>query len=384
MERWRLFFENSGEDLWSVIDWALTIAAVNYPKELRMRRDGFAEKLFAPSNYPLVATNCGGGAPLLLAGGSDRKDSLDRDHDDDQGEEEENADARNLAPADDDEEEAVRREVLSIGQTLERDQNEPAEKLLKPIERLEQLQISVQALKVTGIGMIVNKLRKHHKSSRVKAGCKKLVKLWKDVVDEWAKTADAADADELALPNEAVNEVEVIEERLPHRVDLLSSSVSSVTQPPPLQMLDNGGEDSMFGCSPSDDREDHHKSHRISYPPSEHSKMLNGPSFQPSGKWMDDDRTRTGRAPVAAPSSASARKPPTTKPSRPSFQESGSLTEKQKLETTKRLIHDQYQQAANVKRQRTVQVMDMQDVPQDRPGNHLKAGSGNTRRPVQR
>ncbi|CAI5470642.1 unnamed protein product [Closterium sp. Yama58-4] len=44
--RWRKYFAHSGADIWTVIDRALRVAASDFPAQLRLRRDGIAEKLF--------------------------------------------------------------------------------------------------------------------------------------------------------------------------------------------------------------------------------------------------------------------------------------------------------------------------------------------------
>lgn len=45
--RWRKFFDGAGTDIWTVIDYALDVAAEDFPHDLRLRRDGFVEKMFA-------------------------------------------------------------------------------------------------------------------------------------------------------------------------------------------------------------------------------------------------------------------------------------------------------------------------------------------------
>lgn len=60
--RWRKFFDEAGADIWTVIECAMDIAATDYPHELRMRRDGFVEKLFA---HPSLLSKSNGCLPVV-------------------------------------------------------------------------------------------------------------------------------------------------------------------------------------------------------------------------------------------------------------------------------------------------------------------------------
>lgn len=59
---WRKFFDGAGADIWTVIEFALDIAATDYPHELRMRRDAFVEKLFA---HPSLLSKSNGCVPVV-------------------------------------------------------------------------------------------------------------------------------------------------------------------------------------------------------------------------------------------------------------------------------------------------------------------------------
>lgn len=60
--RWRKFFDGADADIWTVIDYALELAASDFPQELRMRRDGFVEKLFA---HPSLLLQVNGFSPAV-------------------------------------------------------------------------------------------------------------------------------------------------------------------------------------------------------------------------------------------------------------------------------------------------------------------------------
>ncbi|KAJ7552157.1 hypothetical protein O6H91_06G044400 [Diphasiastrum complanatum] len=225
MERWRSFFGSSGEDLWTVIDRALTIAATDYPQELRVRRDGFAEKLFTPylhshtstfgegqslagpnvRDTKFLATNFHpltssiGEAPAFT--GSDGRTGSPPLSEREQGREHErtniardsynyefNVPAIGSLPNNEElianmEESRQIQDILTIKeQILNPDQTEAA--CLAALQTLEDMRISVPILKATVIGKPVNALRKQS-SRQVRTAVKRLISLWKDVVDEW-------------------------------------------------------------------------------------------------------------------------------------------------------------------------------------------------------
>ncbi|KAK1263428.1 putative mediator of RNA polymerase II transcription subunit 26c [Acorus gramineus] len=125
---------DGGLDLWDLIDAAVSVAAADHPIELRSRRDGIVERLYAP--------------PL---------------HDEDQ--------------------EQIR--ILYIKERIE-DPDQSEEYLCDHLQSLADMDITFKALKETDIGRHVNRLRKHP-SSEVRRLVKQLVRKWKEKVDEWVK-----------------------------------------------------------------------------------------------------------------------------------------------------------------------------------------------------
>lgn len=49
VENWRKFFKSSGIDIITLIEYAIKIAAADFPKELDSNRDRIAQTLYAPS-----------------------------------------------------------------------------------------------------------------------------------------------------------------------------------------------------------------------------------------------------------------------------------------------------------------------------------------------
>lgn len=47
LDYWRNYFRNANSDIFSIIDYAILVAASDCPKEFRLRRDRIAEQLFS-------------------------------------------------------------------------------------------------------------------------------------------------------------------------------------------------------------------------------------------------------------------------------------------------------------------------------------------------
>jgi hypothetical protein len=249
-------------ELFEIIEAALAIAASLHPHELRRRRDAFAEQLFAPQRTlldrpPLKPANrlmpeiAGEGGGVRREEEEQQKfENRNLDHDrrtreEEEEEEEEEAveEVEDEQEEEDDEAEVVveeqivreqeleeeeeiegigeeeydeaealtdqmeeeSRQILEINRIKKRitdmaldDDEEEEEQLLGLLRTLQDMQISVEALKETEIGKEVNGLRKHS-SKRICSLAKLLVKGWKDMVNDWVKSAgDVAAAAALA------------------------------------------------------------------------------------------------------------------------------------------------------------------------------------------
>eukprot|EP00252_Welwitschia_mirabilis_P000815 TRINITY_DN107_c0_g1_i4.p1 TRINITY_DN107_c0_g1~~TRINITY_DN107_c0_g1_i4.p1 ORF type:complete len:245 (+),score=58.46 TRINITY_DN107_c0_g1_i4:351-1085(+) len=202
LEDLRRFVEDSGVDIWTLINAALTVALTDYPKEFKERRDQIAAKLY--SSAPSRCQNCDAdvGRSGALSNPKDRIDSdesperedshdgrmqssspgpgFEEDEEDQSFGQEEESDKNNDA--------LVVKDLLRIKECLE-DHDQPEEVLLGFLQRLFNMQISVEALKETDIGRQVNALRKHP-SNEISRLVKQIIRDWKDLVDEWVNTAD--------------------------------------------------------------------------------------------------------------------------------------------------------------------------------------------------
>ncbi|EFJ28186.1 hypothetical protein SELMODRAFT_441268 [Selaginella moellendorffii] len=253
MDKWKSFFQSSGSDIWTVIDRAITIAAVEQPAELRARRDKFTEKMFCPTAHLTGLCECddgegeeeenGGGAmsrsdggdgeedededeeddvvenKLVVSGGGalredeedleeeeevevvDEEEDQEEEHDDqDDNADQEQSRNRRKSKADcsymdvealTDEMEEESRRIKEINRIKNQISHFADEEdyLCEALERLESMHISFEALKATEIGRPVNNLRKHP-SLRVRSIVKRLVSGWKTLAEEWTKSAE--------------------------------------------------------------------------------------------------------------------------------------------------------------------------------------------------
>lgn len=153
LNEFRSFISESGVDVWTWIDMAISVASVDHQIELRNRRDGIIQKLFPP--------------PFSRCQDCFKKEINDLQiHEDDDHDEEQ-------------------RKVLEIKNLLD-DHTQNEKSLICLLQRLVDMNITFKTLKETEIGRHVTKLRKHS-SNEVRRLVKVLVRKWKDTVDEWVR-----------------------------------------------------------------------------------------------------------------------------------------------------------------------------------------------------
>lgn len=446
--RWRKFLNGAGADIWTVIDNVLDIAATDYPHELRIRRDGFVEKLFA---HPALLSKSNGCLPVVachdVEEAHDDKgvDPPDYDYDhvrtelsDDEDrlvnstEEYDEAEALNDAM----EEEARQTlEVLRVKDILAySSQDESA--ILTALRTLEDMHISVEALKQTEIGKEVNALRKHP-SKRVRSLAKDLVRSWKDLVDEWVKSAgdvaaaaaaDSAGVDngEEGLPSPPLDPGALLAStransiEMSHFFDDFLDDLSAGSGPSPPSS--NGACDDIVaplskrqqqsrGPTASPESQAPKNKGRINTSNSHHEiRNGDGRSIQSNGRKAFDtpngiDRSAHGisrgnsgpgrpvdrSGPPKAVGNGTVRKfetkPPVPKDNKPkpvqknSQEPEENVSVSARLEVAKRRMHERYEQENNAKRQRVVQVMELTELPKGGP-QRAKVGQGHGHGPA--
>ncbi|KAG8378099.1 hypothetical protein BUALT_Bualt08G0103000 [Buddleja alternifolia] len=171
LNEFRSFILDSGIDIWTWIDMAISVASADHENELKNRRDGIIERLYSPSFSR--CQNC----DLQFSRGADcnyteelqtgKKVAVNEDDDDDDDEDDEHRKIHEI-------------KILLV------DQNQSEKCLIDLLERLVDMDTTFKALKETDIGRHVNKLRKHS-SNEVRKLVKILIRKWKDTVDEWVR-----------------------------------------------------------------------------------------------------------------------------------------------------------------------------------------------------
>ncbi|MCL7028642.1 hypothetical protein MKW94_018901 [Papaver nudicaule] len=351
LDEFRMILRKSGADVWSFIDTAISVASLDYRDELKERRDGIVEKLYLPSN--LSCRNCDNNndsnvlhSPRISNGGiQNRIIEKDFGHE----EEEEGINKRVDSPytpqsidVDAFEERIFDEEqtrILDIKEHLE-EPNQSEENLVHLLESLADMDITFKALKETDIGRHVNRLRKNP-SNEVRRLVKQLVRKWKELVDEWVKSntpgggggggGASALIDEDSPPQNNYNQ---------------------------LKSNQNGHHNQVpdFAYSPNPN---------------------NGSSG--SDKYNSEPERKVKTVPPR-------RDPPPPKPS-PPFHASSSAPTKQReqkvnlndpktLASATKRLQENYQEAQNAKKQRTIQVMNIHDIPKPKNSFFAKNKGG--------
>ncbi|CAN0865442.1 Probable mediator of RNA polymerase II transcription subunit 26c [Linum grandiflorum] len=192
----RSILETAGVDVWELIDSAIAVASSDYPSELKQRRDKIVEALFSSSSSAAAAT-CNRCAQS--GGGNDRQKEVDMNTSPAAAaavvEREAIRQRSPVTPVDDEFEEEdpyaglfeddIETRVMDIKQQLE-DPDQSEDSLAELLQTLDDMDITFKALKESDIGRHVNRLRKNP-SNEVKRLVKKLVRKWKEIVDEWVR-----------------------------------------------------------------------------------------------------------------------------------------------------------------------------------------------------
>ncbi|TYH73219.1 hypothetical protein ES332_D05G313500v1 [Gossypium tomentosum] len=301
LDDFRSVLETAGVDVWTFIDTAILAASLDYGEELKQRRDGIVERLYATSMV--------NGCKTCDFGERSNGYSVNKEgnlHESKGGEGRKGSPFKPQSDNEDDDLDPCggvfdveQKRVLEIKDLLEvPDQSEDS--LVDLLQSLADMDITFQALKETDIGRHVNKFRKHS-SNDVRRLVKQLVRKWKDIVDKWVMVNQPGEHESAALMdgslglNKNNSEPERKLKSIPHRKD------------PPIR-------------------------HTHSTPPQNVQRQREEKESK-----FDSDRL------------ASARK----------------------------RLQESYKEAENAKRQRTVQVMDINELPKPKNGFFAKnKGSG--------
>lgn len=321
LDEFRLILSESKVDVWTMIDAAISVAAVDCPDELKRRRDGIVEKLYSArsrSSDDIV------NGQLRLDNGQGVTPESNHDKD------EEQEDVDPYGGLFDDEEQT---QILTIKEQLENPELSD-EYVVDLLQNLADMDITFQALKETDIGRYVNRLRKHP-SSEVRRLVKMLVRKWKETVDDWV--------------------------RLNQSEQHGSANLIAADGDSPQQSV------------PKNQQNGNHQVPDFTYSPNPRNGSSSSDRNNSESEYKPKPVTQRNVTPTrplqSAPKPASA--PP---PSRPPPRESA--IDLEKLNSARRRLQENYQEAQNAKKQRTIQVMDIHEIPKPKNGFFAKNKGG--------
>ncbi|GMN53174.1 hypothetical protein TIFTF001_022311 [Ficus carica] len=319
-------------------------------------------------------------------------------------------------------------EVFRIKEILLSSEEESDSVLFDSLRRLQLMALTVDTLKGTEIGKAVNRFRKHG-SKEIRNLARTLIEYefipsglqlfvavffvcscgWKNMVDEWVNATQAIASMNSTEGTPDSKNLSALDEE----VGLPSPPLDEVffaTQPTSIELsrffdgMDddgnprNSGEFSKNrdnGRKPSMENENVEK--RKPKSPAEANLLAkehkNQQQKKQEGVMKTTKPSNTDSGPGRPPRISNEQKvrnevKSQQKPDRPALQrrplsvpqDKFKSTEDLKLEATKRKLQERYQQAENAKRQRTIQVMELQDLPKQGLGHrnpHMKPGNHN-------
>ncbi|XP_062187372.1 probable mediator of RNA polymerase II transcription subunit 26b isoform X2 [Phragmites australis] len=401
MDYWLGFFRGAGDNIFDAIDAAITIAASDNPGALRARRDGIAERLYTAllvtgATAPVGAAAAPGaaagtpvtGAPtpaqLLPEGAgsvpslcsSDRAEAITNDG----------------APRRGD---SVLAETERIKAILLNDQEKSEVALLELLLRLQQLDLTMDTLEVTAIGKAVGNFRKHN-SKQIRNLVRSLIEGWKRTVDVYlARCRDAVvDHTPQSMGPSSLEQEERGVASTPMEEGALfatpRTSIQLSEESPGSKFSDGMDEDrSIRNNAGRDDGQQYPMNHE----PVRRSTPM-GQRYDQERCWRQEQSVirqsqpqelNNGRPQVrprphqdASPAQGRLQSTPSDKPvshhDENSVRAKLELAKNAKLEATKRKLQEGYQEFDNAKKQRTIQMVDPQNLPKQGNRNFQPSG----------
>ncbi|XP_060184164.1 probable mediator of RNA polymerase II transcription subunit 26c [Lycium barbarum] len=346
LDEFRLILSESKVSIWTMIDAAISVAAVDFSDELKHRRDGIVEKLYSTRHHQSVDVVNGqqhnrldnnGERVMVMNNNNNSKSPLltpESNHSNDDNknidvEEEEEEGVDPYGGLFDDEQ----TQILTIKEQLE-DPQLSDEDVVDLLQNLADMDITFQALKETDIGRHVNRLRKHP-SNEVRRLVKMLVRKWKETVDDWVR---------LNQPEQHGSS------------NLIAADGDSPQQSVPKNQQNGHSQVPDFAYSPNP-RNGSSSSDR------NNSESEYKPKPVPQRNVTPTRPLQSAPKPTSAPA-----------PSRPPPRESA--IDLERLNSARRRLQENYQEAQNAKKQRTIQVMDIHEIPKPKNGFFAKNKGG--------
>lgn len=432
---WRKFFDTANGDIFEVIHAAITVAVEDCPREFKTRRDEIAEKLFTcrlPRCLGCDGVQVKVDDDDDDEEGVDVKDGDGKENNNNNNNNNKGSCSTNVltpsylngnqlscisyneAEALTDiieEERLIIEDVFRIKEVLLNSEHVSSSVLFDSLRRLELMDVTMQTLQTTSIGTAVSALRKHPRKEIAKLA-RNLVKSWKTLISEWIAATEAAkvsnDSPDSVKPS-VTDEEECglasppLDEGLFFASDGFAPEATSMEFSKFFDGLDDDG--NLDGWRNEDGSAQNVVSETRNVQRENSSVQNRKPQYpREQAALPKDNRNQLMmkhepviRQTKPSDSDLGCRKPlkggfelkpnnevklqqklePTRTQKKPVHGEpdksrvAGNPLD-QKLENAKRKLHQGYQQAENAKKQRTIQVMDLQDIPKQSFGNNNK------------
>ncbi|EEE51711.1 hypothetical protein OsJ_33093 [Oryza sativa Japonica Group] len=202
------------------------------------------------------------------------------------------------------------------------------------------MDITYKALQETDIGRHVNGLRKHP-SGEVRLLVKQLIRKWKEIVDDWVRLHNSS--------GDASNSI-ITDGNSPEKIQGKNQQSSQVSE---------------FKYSPSPSRHNNSSSERVSNGIASIAATKHRASPAPAhhnARQINNTHHST--------TSSSA-------PARMVKEQKDSHLDLERLDSARKRLQENYQEAQNAKKQRTIQVMDINEIPKPKNRNaFIRKGNG--------
>ncbi|KAF8006962.1 hypothetical protein BT93_K1075 [Corymbia citriodora subsp. variegata] len=197
LDVWREFFRTTDTEIFEFIEKAITIAALDHPRDFGLRKDRIAEQLFSTTTTQSRRLGCDD-MPALLHGREDcvrvgkeskaiehkSRGDVERDGVDINPESYLGYGGTEAFNDEIDEKSRVVAEILRIKQVLDNGQRESDSVLYESLRKLQMMTISMDILEKTKIRITLNCLRRKDVSTRIAQLAHNIIMGWKTLVKE--------------------------------------------------------------------------------------------------------------------------------------------------------------------------------------------------------
>lgn len=433
LDNWRNYFRTANSDIFGIIENAIMVAASDCPQEFRLRRDRIAETLF--SSKLSRCTGCdrvelavpGSGEDGTCKSASDRNDGCEfevgaskesnaNSSRDDQVEQNVNhvsnysfLDAEALT---DEIEEASQLygEILRLKEIVRHSDDQPDSVLFDALRRLQLMPLTLDVIQSSGIGVAVKRLNRRHRLKQIRDFTSTLMEEWKVLVEAYLEEDERATAGGTEGTPDSMNPSVVDDDDDGGLPSPPLDEAFFATQPQSMELsqffdgIDDNGNPHENGRKPSTEKQNVPKwrqqpVHEANVLPKDNKvkkqevvSKSNKPLHKDSGpgrplrlsgeQKVNSESKLQQKTDRVSPQKRQVADPRDVKTDRVSTQKrqvadprdhSVEVSAEAKLEAAKRKLQEGYRQAENAKRQRTIQVMELRDLPKQ---GHPKQGSG--------